>query len=249
MNLGYPDGTLTKRCGQPGRAAASSVAMGLVIVLGCQRDTPTAAPPPSPATAAATVDAAAEAAAATRPDAPAGEPPIVAPSVAAPSATAPPDPPSRDLKTAYFLGLTAPKPATWIEHAARGMGRVVNYTVPGRDGSNAAHVVVSFFGPEGAGPQAANIDRWTQQFRTSDGDPVEPIVEAFEVASMPVTLVELAGEYRRTGAAWYTADQLLFGVIIEAPVGPIYIRFFGETATVERNREAFLAMIRGLRAE
>ncbi|MCH6551351.1 MAG: hypothetical protein IH804_04970 [Planctomycetes bacterium] len=157
--------------------------------------------------------------------------------------------PSADAKIATFVGLVADKPATWIEHPARGMGRVVNYTVPGRDGSNAAHVVVSFFGPEGAGPKAANIDRWTQQFRTSDGDPVEPIVEAFEVASMPVTLVELAGEYRRTGAAWYTADQLLFGVIIEAPVGPIYIRFFGETATVERNREAFLAMIRGLRVE
>ncbi len=244
MNLAYPDGTLTKRCGQPGRAAASSVAMGLVIVLGCRRDTPTAAPLPVPATAAATVDAATGAATATRPDAPAGATPIAAPPV-----TAPPDRPSRDLKTASFLGLTAPKPATWIEHPARGMGRVVNYTVPGRDGSNAAHVVVSFFGPDGAGPAESNIDRWTQQVRTSDGDPVEPIVEAFEVASMPVTLVELAGEYRRTGAAWYTADQLLFGVIIEAPVGPIYIRFFGETATVERNRKAFLAMLRGLRVE
>ena len=239
MNLAYPDGTLTKRRGQPGRAAAFSLALGLVIVVGCQRDTPTAAPPPVPATAAAT-----EAAAATRRDTPAGATPIAAPPVAAP-----PERPSRDLKTASFLGLTAPKPATWIEHPARGMGRVANYTVPGRDGSNAAHVVVSFFGPNGAGPAESNIDRWTQQFRTSEGDPVEPIVEAFEVTSMPVTLVELAGEYRRTGAAWYTADQLLFGVIIEAPVGPIYIRFFGETATVERNREAFLAMIRGLRVE
>ncbi len=199
----------------------SLLVAGLVVVLGCRNDHATDDPPTPP-------------------------PP---PATAAASTDAPPGRPSRDLKTASFLGLRAPKPATWIEHPARAMGRVANYTVPGRDGGNAAHIVVSFFGPDGAGPKAANIDRWAQQFRTSDGDPVEPIVKEIEVAEMAVTLVELAGQYRRTGAAWYTADQLLLGVIVEAPVGPVYIRFFGETATVERNRDAFMAMIRGLRVK
>ena len=155
---------------------------------------------------------------------------------------------SDDPKLAKFLGLAAPKPAIWIEHPPRGRMRVTTYTVPGRGGHEAAHIVVFYFGEGLGGPAEQNIARWQTQFEPdADGNLIEPIVETFEVDGMPVTVVELAGSWMKMGAAWYTPDQLFLSVIVESPVGNIFIRFAGETATVEANRDDFRRMIDGLR--
>jgi hypothetical protein len=156
--------------------------------------------------------------------------------------------PSDDPKLAHFMGLVAPKPATWIEHPPSGLGRVANYTVPGRDGSEAAHVVVYYFGPRQGGDIESNIERWQYQFRSGpDGTPPDPIVENFEVDGMPVTLVELAGEWMKMGQSGYTKDQLFIAAIVESTEGSVFIRFAGQTATVEENRQAFRQMVDGLR--
>jgi hypothetical protein len=156
--------------------------------------------------------------------------------------------PSDDPKLAKFMGLVAPKPAVWIEHPPSGLGRVANYTVPGRDGSEAAHVVVYYFGRGMGGDVEGNIERWQYQFKAGpDGTPPEPIVESFEVDGMPVTLVELAGEWMKMGQSWYTKDQLFIAAIVETTEGSVFIRFAGQTATIEQNRQAFRQMIDGLR--
>ncbi|MCZ6493713.1 MAG: hypothetical protein O6933_06500 [Planctomycetota bacterium] len=156
--------------------------------------------------------------------------------------------PSDDPKTARFLGLVAPKPVTWIEHPPSSNMRVANYTVPGRDGSEAAHVVVSYFGRDQGGTVDRNLLRWQSQFKPdADGTPQQPTVHRFEVDGMRVTLVELTGEWQKMGAQWYTPDQLFLSAIVEAPMGKVFIRFAGQTATVQANRDAFMAMIRGLR--
>jgi hypothetical protein len=158
--------------------------------------------------------------------------------------------PSDDPKLAKFMGLAAPKPATWIEHPPQGMGRVANYTVPGRDGSEAAHVVVYYFGRGLGGDIEGNIERWQYQFRPGpNGVPPEPIVESIEVAGMPVTVVELAGDWMKMGQNWYTKDQLFIAAIVETSDGSVFIRFAGQTATVEQNRDAFRLMIDGLRRD
>ena len=64
---------------------------------------------------------------------------------------------------------------------------------------------------------------------------------------MPVTLVELAGEWQEMGSVSFTPDQVFPMAIVEAPVGRVFIRFAGQTATVEANRDAFMEMILGLR--
>ncbi|MCZ6445472.1 MAG: hypothetical protein O6758_04725, partial [Planctomycetota bacterium] len=97
--------------------------------------------------------------------------------------------PSDDPKTARFLGLVAPKPVTWIEHPPSSKARVANYTVPGRDGSEAAHVVVSYFGRDQGGTVDQNIFRWQAQFKPdADGTSQQPTVDRFEVDGMRVTL-------------------------------------------------------------
>ena len=205
----------------------TTLALGLVLVsiAGCTENEP---PPPSPA------------------------PPALAPPGPAAPGAAPPVKwePSGDPKTARFLGLAAPKPPTWIEHPPLIKMRTAEYTVPGRDGHNAAHVVVYSFGPTGGGTVEANIERWRTQFEPdADGLFPEPIVTTFETDGMPVTIVELAGSWRRMGAAWYTPDQVVINAIVEAPVGLVFVQFSGDAATVEPNRDLFLEMIEGLHNE
>lgn len=164
------------------------------------------------------------------------------------ASSTPPPPKVNDPKTASFLGLTAPKPVTWIEHPPTSSMRAANYTVPGRDGNEAAHIVVFYFGPTQGGTIEDNISRWRSQFQVTDsGDLPEPKIDRFEVDSMAVTLVELAGEWQEMGSVSFTPDQVFLSAIVEAPVGKIFIRFTGSTATVEANREEFLGMIRNLR--
>jgi hypothetical protein len=156
--------------------------------------------------------------------------------------------PSDDPKLAKFMGLQAPKPATWIEHPPSGLGRIANYTVPGRDGNEAAHVVVYYFGQGQGGDVESNIERWQYQFRAEpDGTPQEPIVEQIEVGGMAITIVELAGAWMKMGQSWYTEDQLFIAAIVQVAEGSVFIRFTGQTATVEANRAAFTRMIDGLR--
>ncbi len=122
--------------------------------------------------------------------------------------------------------------------------RAANYTVPGRDGNEAAHIVV--FHSIG-GSIDLNIDRWQSQFEPDENmDLVEPQISRFEANGMPVTLVELAGSWRKMGMTWYTADQLFITAIVESPGGNVFIRFAGQTATVEGARPQFVKMVRSL---
>ena len=169
------------------------------------------------------------------------------PDETAPSAE-PPSPKINDPGTARFLGLTAPKPVTWIEHPPSSSMRAANYTVPGRDGHEAAQLVVFYFGPTQGGTIEDNISRWRMQFQVTDsGDLPEPKIDRFEVDSMPVTLVELTGEWMEMGTVSFTPDQIFLSAIVEAPVGKVFIRFTGPTATVEANRNEFVEMLQGLR--
>ncbi|MEE9128439.1 MAG: hypothetical protein V3T84_00330 [Phycisphaerales bacterium] len=164
------------------------------------------------------------------------------------ASSTPPPPKVDDPRTASFVGLTAPKPVTWIEHPPTGSMRAANYTVPGRDGNEAAHIVVFYFGPTQGGTIDDNINRWRSQFQLDEnGDLLEPKIDRFDVGSMAITLVELTGAWQEMGSASFTPDQVFLMAIVEAPVGKVFIRLAGQTATVEANREDFMAMIRGLR--
>ena len=66
---------------------------------------------------------------------------------------------------------------------------------------------------------------------------------------MKVTLAELQGEWMPMGQTWYTADQRFMGAIVEAPTGMIFLRFAGDSATIEANRDDVIAMLKGLHKE
>ncbi len=176
---------------------------------------------------------------------PAAAPPAPSPGRTAPQAWAP----SNDPKLARFAGYTAPKPATWLDQPPQGAMRVAEYVVPGRDGHNAAQIAVFNFVGDG-GDVKSNIARWEGQFKPGeDGTPARAKIERFEVAGMPVTLAELQGEWMQMFQTSYTPDQLFLGAIVETPTGSVVIRFTGESATVQANREDFMNLLKGLRRD
>ena len=92
-----------------------------------------------------------------------------------------------------------------------------------------------------------NITLWQSQFQVDEtGNFPEPIVNRFEANSFPVTTVELSGQWKDRGAVAFKPDQLLIAVVVEIPQGNLFIKFVGQTATVNANKEEFMAMIRGI---
>jgi hypothetical protein len=117
------------------------------------------------------------------------------------------------------------------------------YTVPGQDGAEMAKISVMSAG----GTLDANIQRWKGQFHDAAGGTVEPKIQKMDVDTMPVTIVEFAGDYA-PGMGLPTAhDQEFLTAVIERPANSTFIKFVGPRATVEANRAAFMTMVKGLR--
>ncbi|HWB18723.1 MAG TPA: hypothetical protein VG711_00360 [Phycisphaerales bacterium] len=233
------------------RGVAEGVSIALmasVVLTGCEKQVP---PPPPPATVTTGVsggqapgmNATMQSATAQAENAlPPGHPQIPAPPPtttgnAAPKQNAPPSDPT----VAEFAGMTGPKPVSWQWNAPVIQFSVADYSVPGTDGTGQASIRVTVAG----GTLEQNINRWKLQFQTPEGKPVEPLISNFEANGMAVTLVELKGEYRGMGPTW-TPDTLFLTAVVQGPAGQTFVKFTGPTATVERNREAFMTMIKGL---
>jgi thiol-disulfide isomerase/thioredoxin len=121
--------------------------------------------------------------------------------------------------------------------------RAVNYFVPSTNEGAAAELVI--FQGIGGSPEA-NIMRWQGQVRSPEGEPAEAEMTQLDVGGVPVTVVELQGQYVGMGQQPPQDDQLFLGAVIDAPAGDLHVRLVGDRETVEANRDAFMAMIRGL---
>ncbi len=163
-------------------------------------------------------------------------------SAANPAAPAAPD----DGTSFNVLGLGMPKPSAWVDAPLQNQMQSARLLVPGEGDAGPADIVYFYFGPGQGGDVRSNIARWTGQFMAPDGGTVEPQVSEFEVHGMAVTMVELEGVYQGMGMPQPQPGMLFLSPIIEAPVGRVFIRLVGPKATVEANREAFMAMINGL---
>ena len=160
--------------------------------------------------------------------------------------TSPLTTPPADDKTLTVLGLTAPKSSTWLWKPPTRTMRKANFVVPGREGSEAAELVVNHF-PEAPGNTLqANIARWSKQFRMLDGGTPTPIISDYTVDTMPLTVVELHGEYMGMGSHWHKPNQRMLMAMVTAPAGTVFIKMLGPDATVEAHRDAYMKMILGL---
>lgn len=149
-----------------------------------------------------------------------------------------------------LLRYSVPVPAHWQAQPPASSFRLAQFMVPAAAGAAAGETVVFHFGAGQGGSAAANIARWASQFAGADGRPAVPKGESFNVGGLRATLVELSGSYARgvggvSGAP--KPNQMLIAAIVEAPEGNLIFQLHGDRATVEANRAAFMAMIKGLR--
>lgn len=149
-----------------------------------------------------------------------------------------------------FLGLHGSVPDQWRARPVSSDMRLAEFRVAGINPTEDAEFVLFYFGPGQGGSAGANISRWQSQFSTPDGAPVQPRTEKFMVRGMPVTLVELSGDYARgvgMGSAVSTPNQTLLAAIVETPMGNIYPQLHGPAATVSAQREAYLSFLHSIR--
>ena len=121
--------------------------------------------------------------------------------------------------------------------------------IPGRQDSEPAEMVVTTF-PEASGNNIENnIQRWSQQFRSTDGSPPRPEVTSKSVNGLPVTIVDLKGEYLGMGGGWHKQNYRMLVSIVQAPVGSVFIKFLGPAAAVDSNEQEYLKLIDNLVVE
>jgi hypothetical protein len=149
-----------------------------------------------------------------------------------------------------FLGMKSKVPADWVGEPVTSSMRVLQFAVPGGEGSDAVQFVVYYFGPKQGGSVEANVARWKSQFSHPDGGEIEPRVSALEGAKLSATLVELEGTYARgvgmgpQGEA--LPERMLLAAVVESPKGNIYPQLHGPATTVKDARGAFVAFIEGI---
>jgi hypothetical protein len=144
------------------------------------------------------------------------------------------------------IGYTARVPDSWRAEPPSSSFRLAQFALPGSTGD--ADCIFFYFGPGQGGSVDANIERWQSQFRSADGGPVQPTLERITVSKLPVTLVELAGNYSRGigmgPAGEASPDQIMRVAIIETPQGNLIIQLYGPRDAVGAQRAAFDAMVR-----
>ena len=144
-------------------------------------------------------------------------------------------------------GIEGPKPATWVWRQPTMAFRTLQYAVPGADGADAADFIVSVFPRGDGGPIDMNLQRWINQFRDADNQPIDAAPTVETVAGMTVHLVDLEGRYQGMGMAAPRPGQAQLGAIVEGPVANVFLRLLGPVETVNANRDAWNELILGLR--
>ncbi|MDQ7007794.1 MAG: hypothetical protein Q9Q40_11245 [Acidobacteriota bacterium] len=172
------------------------------------------------------------------PPAPAGDGPIVIPAPPENAGTGP-------------AALSWQAPDRWIAETPASTMRRAQYRISGPGGD--AELVVYYFGPGQGGDPMANVQRWAHQFTQPDGSPSFEAMQVtdLEGTAVPVKMVEVTGTYTGgmgSGPGDAMDNAMLLGAIASGPDAPWFFKMTGPEATVRSEREAFIALLRGVRA-
>jgi hypothetical protein len=145
-------------------------------------------------------------------------------------------------------GLKWTPPADWKSSGTTSM-RAATYPVapvPGDHGG--AECAVYFFGNGQGGSIEANIDRWAGQFKAPGGKPAPAKVTKIAIHGLPVTTIDVSGEY--SGMAGPAATETapvsgyrLLGAIVESSGGNVFIKFTGPAKTMAANQGRFQQLL------
>src|SRR5277367_3602833 len=92
-------------------------------------------------------------------------------------------------------GLKWTPPADWKSSGCTSMRAATYPVAPVPGDSDGAACAVYFFGIGQGGSVQANIDRWEGQFKNASGQPASAKVTKITVHGLPVTTIDVSGEY------------------------------------------------------
>lgn len=145
-------------------------------------------------------------------------------------------------------GLRWTPPAGWQSKGASPM-RAATYIVPAGPGDReGGECVVYFFGAGQGGGVEANIKRWEGQMRQPGGKPAVSKPVKRTIAGLPVTTIDISGEYTGMGGPMAVNPSAkpgyrMLGAIVEGPGGNVFLKFTGPAATVKANQSKFEQML------
>lgn len=145
-------------------------------------------------------------------------------------------------------GLSLVLPAGWKQVPPSSQMRVAQAVIPGAGGP--AELVVFHFGVGQGGDVESNLQRWIGQMEMPAG--ATPLRGNFQSNGLRITWIDVGGTLKPgqmgMGPREAQPNSRLLGAVIEAPGGPWFIKVTGPTATLEPQREAFVAMLHGAKA-
>jgi hypothetical protein len=151
-------------------------------------------------------------------------------------------------------GLRWTPPAGWKSEGTAPM-RAATYTIPPASGDHeGAECVVYFFGAGQGGSVQANIERWNGQFTGPDGKPATAHTQKRTVHGLPVTTIDVTGQYSGMGGPMAAAKTnkpgyRLLGAIIENPGGNVFLKCTGPEKTTAANERNFAQMVESFQKE
>jgi hypothetical protein len=145
-------------------------------------------------------------------------------------------------------GLRWAPPQGWKSEGTAPM-RAATYEIPPESGDHeGAECVVYFFGAGDGGSAQANIERWKSQFTAADGKPAPAQIQKRTVHGLPVTSIDVTGQYSGMGGPMATtktvkAGYRLLGAIIENAGGNVFLKFTGPEKVIAANQQKFAQML------
>jgi len=169
----------------------------------------------------------------------AGAPDAAAPEASAGAAPAGPAMADTAVPTAEGAALTWPSPAGWVPKAATAM-RKGTFAVPGDAGE--CDLSITAF-PGDVGGELANVNRWRSQIGMTPLRPeeLEAGVSQLQSNGLTFTLAELlpSGDAK---------VKSILGAMVPFGGGTWFFKLTGPKASVQANRDAFLAFLHGVKA-
>lgn len=140
-------------------------------------------------------------------------------------------------------GLAFNLPDGWTPEEPSSSMRIGQAVIPGSGGDG--ELAVFFFGPGGGGGAEANISRWVSQVDSTE----EPERDSFASGDLNITWIDSSGTLKRSTIGSFPTEDMpdyrLFGAVVEGEGGPWFLKAVGPQATMEEQRDAFMAMLRG----
>lgn len=160
------------------------------------------------------------------------------------AAPPPATPPSTSAKSSEFRApaldhLSYKVPPEWVSEPLGDKMRKAQYRVPDRNGKGEP-ALLTFFNMA-AQETDTIVNYWRQKMGGADAS-----VTKVEGTQNPTTLVDIAGSYSGDGATIENARFL--GAMVDVGEQTWYLKFAGPEATVSGWKDAFVEMLKGMRA-